>query len=324
LSITPRITIARTAKEMEKVRPLWESFRGGNTTIFQDFRWNILAGRLFADREEPFVVCVEGSHGAAILPGALPCDGGSIRLLGEELFDYRAFLHRGEPDALRTALAGLARCSRPLEITAVRECDRDAVWNELELVPFSASPQVRCADLSAEQFAARHGRLGRNLRRLQRLGFQVAIHNGNNTFLLSSIYEKKASQDSASLFHDSRRIEFMMHAARLDPDIFEIFTLECGSELAAALVTLRDDRVRRFYTGWFDADLQKYSPALSLIYHVTCQSLDAGLDCDYMTGEQPYKMRLATASMPLYRLRAGAEQLAAFADLASPEQRRVG
>src|SRR5262249_27631397 len=149
---------------------LWESFRGGNMTIFQNFHWNQLACSLFADREEPFVVCVEGSHSAAIVPASLLRDGGPIRLLGEALFDYRSFLHRGEHDALRTALAVLAQCSRPLEITAVRECDRDSVWNELELVPFSASPQVRCADVSAEEFAARHGRLGRNLRRLQRLG----------------------------------------------------------------------------------------------------------------------------------------------------------
>ena len=45
---------------------------------------------------------------------------------------------------------------------------------------------------------------------------------------------------------------------------------------------------------------------------VTCQSLAAGLDCDYMTGEQPYKMRLATASAPLYRLQATPQQLAAL------------
>ncbi len=42
------------------------------------------------------------------------------------------------------------------------------------------------------------------------------------------------------------------------------------------------------------------------------ESLAAGLDCDYMTGEQPYKMRLATNSVPLYNVRATAEELAAL------------
>jgi CelD/BcsL family acetyltransferase involved in cellulose biosynthesis len=51
---------------------------------------------------------------------------------------------------------------------------------------------------------------------------------------------------------------------------------------------------------------------LSLIYEVTRRSLEDGLDCDYMTGEQPYKRRLATSSVPLYRLRATAAELGAL------------
>ena len=95
------------------------------------------------------------------------------------------------------------------------------------------------------------------------------------------------------------------------PDVFEVFTLENGETIAAAVVTLCDRGCRRFYTGWFAAEYQKHSPALALIYEITRQSLAAGLDCDYMTGEQPYKMRLATKSVPLYRARATSEELAA-------------
>src|SRR5262249_11531800 len=73
-----------------------------------------------------------------------------------------------------------------------------------------------------------------------------------------------------------------------------------------------------------DPDLEKHSPALSLIYEVTRRSLAAGLDCDYMTGEQPYKMRLATASNPLYRLQATPEQLAVLPDVTAPDLRRLG
>jgi CelD/BcsL family acetyltransferase involved in cellulose biosynthesis len=71
--------------------------------------------------------------------------------------------------------------------------------------------------------------------------------------------------------------------------------------------------VRRFYTCLFSADHAKLSPALTLIHEVTRESLDAGLDCDYMTGEQGYKLRLATSSVPLYRLRATPERLACLA-----------
>ena len=63
--------------------------------MFQSFDLNQLAADRFAEREEPFVICAESERGAAIVPAALRRSDGTIRLLGEELFDYRAFLHDG-------------------------------------------------------------------------------------------------------------------------------------------------------------------------------------------------------------------------------------
>ncbi|HEY6307458.1 MAG TPA: GNAT family N-acetyltransferase [Candidatus Angelobacter sp.] len=309
----PEITIVRAAQEMARLRSLWESLSGaGRTTIFQDYQWNLLALTTFAGREEPWIVCAQASYGLAIVPAVVRHSDASVRLLGEELFDYRAFLHEGDDAVLASALAELATLERSLEVVALREPDRKPVLHGLSMTPFSAAPQVRRADISAEEFAARHGRLARNLRRLQRLGFELRTYSGDNQPLLRAIYEGKADQDARSLFHDQLRIEFLVQAAQLHPPAFEIFTLECGSRMGAALVTLRDGDERRFYTGWFDPSFEKYSPAVTLIYEVTRQLLAAGLDCDYMTGEQPYKMRLATASVPLYRLRATPQQLAAF------------
>src|SRR5262249_51802736 len=116
----------------------------------------------------------------------------------------------------------------------------------------------------------------------------------------------------ASLFRDKLRIDFLVNAAAITPDVFEVFTLEFEEQLCAALVTFRDGSLRRFYTGWFDPAYEKHSPGLTLIHEVTRLSLEAGLDCDYMTGEQPYKMRLATRSETLYRVRATSNQLAAL------------
>ena len=296
---------------MLRIRPLWESLREADDyTAFQSFDLNLLAADRFTDREEPYVVCVKSESGAAIIPAALRRSDGAIRLLGEELFDYRMFLHAGDDEVLRSALGALAGLERPLETVALRESDRSAVTDELELLPFAASPGVRCAQISAEEFAATHTRLARNLRRMERLGFALHSYNGDNPMLLRSIYGAKARQSESSLFHDPRRIEFMVSAAALMPNVFEIFTLEKAGKMAAAVVTLRDRGCRRFYTGWFAPEYEKHSPALALIYEITRQSLADGMDCDYMTGEQPYKMRLATNSVPLYRVRATAEQLA--------------
>jgi CelD/BcsL family acetyltransferase involved in cellulose biosynthesis len=145
---------------------------------------------------------------------------------------------------------------------------------------------------------------------MERLGFKMRRCDGRDASLLRAIYAGKAAQHPASLFHDPARIEFLVSAAELMPDVFEIFTLENGPLLAAAVVTLRDNGCRRFYTGWFAPEYEKHSPALALIYEVTRQSLAEGLDCDYMTGEQPYKMRLATSSVPLYRVCAKPQELA--------------
>jgi CelD/BcsL family acetyltransferase involved in cellulose biosynthesis len=295
------------------LRPLWESLcEGASYTVFQSFDLNLLAAQRFADREQPYVVCAEASGGVAIVPAVLRHGDSSIRLLGEELFDYRCFLHSGDDGVLRAALAALAKLKLPLEIVAVREADCGSVTSELPLLPFAAAPTVSCARISAEQFAAAHTRAARNLRRLERLGFELRSYDGANPQLLRSIYAGKAAQRSLSLFHDFERVEFLVSAAGLMPDAFEIFTLENATMMAAALVVLRDQGWRRFYTGWFAPEYEKHSPALALIYAITRQSLAVGLDCDYMTGEQPYKMRLATGSVPLYRVRATAEQMAAF------------
>jgi CelD/BcsL family acetyltransferase involved in cellulose biosynthesis len=313
-----KITVCTAAEDMLQLRPLWERlWKSGHCTVFQDFRINLLAAERFAGREQPYVICAKSPNGVAIVPAALRHSDHSIRMLGEELFDYRCFLHNGDDEALRLALAALTQLQRPLEIVAMREVDRGSVPGELELLPFCAAPAVCCSDISADAFAAAHTRLARNLRRLERLGFELRRYDGSNSQLLRSIYAGKAGQRSTSLFHDPARIEFLVSAAGAMQEVFEIFTLENGLVMAAALVVLRDGGCRRFYTGWFAPDYEKHSPALALIYEVTRLSLAAGLDCDYMTGKQPYKMRLATSSVPLYRVRATVEQLASAGPVAS-------
>jgi CelD/BcsL family acetyltransferase involved in cellulose biosynthesis len=299
---------------MLRIRPLWEALRAaGKYTVFQDFDLNLLAAARFAEREEPYVVCVESGQDATIVPAVVRLSDGMLRLLGEELFDYRAFLHRGDDAVLRCALGALAELGHPLEIVALRGSERSVVADELNLLPFAAAPGVSCEQISAESFAGAHTRLARNLRRMERLGFALKTYDGANPQLLRAIYEAKARQSDTSLFHDSTRIEFLVSAAALMPHVFEIFTLENGDQRAAAVVTLRDGKCRRFYTGWFGIEYEKHSPALSLIYEVTRQSLVEGLDCDYMTGEQGYKMRLATDLVKLFRVRATAAELAAAA-----------
>jgi len=305
-----RVRIHTSLRSLEQLRRLWEFIgKQGQGTTFQNFDWNLLAACTFSDREEPFVIVAEASFGVAIVPAALSHYNGSLRLIGEELFDYRGFLHVGEEEVLCSALGALAQPGAALEVVAVRECDRRAVLDNLEWQPFTCAPSVNCTDISTEKFGSMHVRLARNLRRFQRQGFAVKIHTGENSSLVRSIYDGKVQHDPGSLFHDPLRVEYMVEAACLHPNRFEMFTLESSTELAAAVVTFREQNVRRFYTCYFCPRFAKLSPAMALIQEITRQSLAAGLDSDYMTGEQGYKMRLATSSMPLYKLRANSLQL---------------
>ena len=301
--------IATTAQELLELRPLWEELLpGSDGTVFQNFDLNLLATKMFAGREVPYVVCAMSTHGLAIIPASIRLRDVIIRFLGEELFDYRTFLQVGDEDTLRAAFAELARLHMPLDIVAMRENPVSAL-PELSCAPFAGAPMVRRCDTSAEEFCQAHSRLPRNLRRMAALGYEVFRYDGENPQMLRAIYRLKAEQDAQSLFHDPERVEFVVNAALLRPELFEVFTLQRGNELGAALVTLRDGNVRRLYTGWFAPELARHSPALSLIHHVTCETLSEGQDCDYMTGEQSYKLRLATSSRQLYRVHATAGQL---------------
>ena len=320
-----KIKVFRSPDNLAGLRSLWQSLAAErSSTVFQDFDLNLAAAEIFAGREEPFVVCAEASYGAAIVPAVIRRSDGLLRLLGEELFDYRAFLHVGDPEVLLGALAFLAKQGSGLEVVALREADCDCVPDGLPLFPFTVAPAILHTKLSAAEFHRRHERPVRYLRRLRQLGFELRSYHGNHPRLLHAIYWNKAAQDPQSLFRDPLRIEFMLQAALLKPQCFEIFTLERGDKMAAALVTLRDSGVRRLYTVWFEPEMSKLSPGMSLICEIARQSLAAGLDCDLMTGEQPFKLRLANSSVALYKLKATARQLAALAGAAQPALRLAG
>ncbi len=200
---------------------------------------------------------------------------------------------------------------------------------------FCLAPQVTARQISAEAFEAKHSRSARLLRKLERQGVELKAHGGAEAALITSIYRKKAAQftgDEANLFCDPLRVSFMVEICA-QPSC-EVFTLASGGTLVAALVTFVDRPegagenndvapavaphlpafgrcgCRRFYTVYFDPAWAKFSPGHALIYEVTRRSLAAGMDCDFMTGEHPYKMRLATSTVPLYSVEASAETLA--------------
>jgi len=304
-----RIHIATTRQEVELLRKPWEWLEGMcNGTVFQTFMWNILAVSAFAQREVPAVVHAESDAGMAIIPAAISVATGAIVLLGESLFDYRTVLATGDRGVLHRAWRELSRFRKPVSSLALRE-DNDPLWEGFSILPFVNAPFVSRAEMSAGAFEAKHTRSARAFRRLRRAGMEVKRHQGTDSELVRLIYERKSQQPHATLFTDPQRRDFMVAIAAAETSC-EIFTLEKENEIVAAVVTLREESVRRTYTVYFDTRWAKDSPGHALVYEVTRLTLAEGLNCDYMTGEYPYKNRLATGMLPLYRAEATAEELA--------------
>ncbi len=306
-----RIEIDRSAQGMEQLRSAWDRlYHAGQYSLFQQFEWNLLAARMFVD-EVPIVVHAESDSGAAIIPACV--SDGRISLLGEALFDYRNVLAAGDEEVLRQAWGHVAVSQRPLAITAVRGEAIRQQWEELgfRTAPFCRAAGVRRAELSADDFAARHPKAERALRRLLKMGCTLSQHSGAETALVRQIYKAKSRQPMAgNLFaEDPARGEFMIAAAAMERGC-EIFTVETAGTLVAALLTFRDGQVRRLYTTSFEPAWAHYSPGTVLLYEVARRTLEQDLDCDYMTGEQPHKARFASHGEPLYRVFAEAEELA--------------
>lgn len=301
---------------MDALRSLWEYLlRRQSHSLFQRFSWNRLAARAFSDRLAPYVVCVQNDNGAAIIPAAVSSRDDRIELLGELLFDYRDVLHAGDPEVLRIAWGEVAKQNRSLHVLSLEDAAGRLRWNDFERMPFTTAPEVR--EISEEAFRLAHSRLGRQVRRLYKQGVRLNLSSGDDAQTLRHLYECKrthfAADQSDNVFLDSQRCQFMVAAAALEGSSCEVYTLAKDATLIAGLVTFRDAAVRRFYTIYFNPAWARYSPGQALLFEITARSLAEGLACDYMTGEYPYKLRLANARRPLFRIDHDAAQLSAIA-----------
>lgn len=279
--------------------------------MFQSYRWNRMAADIFADREAPYFILAESDSGAAIVPAIINLESKTIGFAGERLFDYRDYLAVGDVHPLLRAWRHLGKMNLPMSITAINRPDA-TIWNQLPRTLFSRAPQLMNHEISAENFAKSHPRAFSRLRRLERMGLRFEQYSGSSA-VVRQIYERRARQfDDGELFRDPKRVEFMVATCREMDNACDVFTLEDGSTLVSALVTFRDGNFRRLYTTYYDREWARYSPGVGLMFEIACHSLEEGLNVDLMTGEQPYKVRIASNAQPLFRVNATSKQMRAF------------
>jgi len=303
-----RTRVARSSAEIDALRAAWESCEREQGTIFQTFAWNRLAATMFADREEPHFVFCEDDNGLAIIPAVIRRESQILSFAGETLFDYRDYLAYGDPSALERGWQQLSALG--LSFTTMAICHPEAaIWKVLPKTFYSRSPRLSSDEISADMFAHKHARAFSRLHKLERLGLEIKQYSGAHG-MVRRIYELRSRQSiPGELFHDSRRVEFMVAVCTQEGSRCQVFTLEHGGTLAAAVITFRDRELRRFYTTYYDRNWARYSPGVSLLFEVARRTLQEGLSFDLMTGEQPYKLRIAQNGQDLFQVTATPEQM---------------
>lgn len=312
-----KIECLRSAHELDRLRPRWEWLEAqGEYTLFQRYELNRRAAEWFSERESPHVVVAESGTGMAIIPAVRRKR--EVALIGETLFDYRDVLSAGSDDALAGAWQELARLGLSLEVTALRGWQTYGRWESLGPTAFCNAPSTRSRDLSAQAFVSAHHKSAKASRRLMREGLRLVRHESGLERLSEWVYRRKSewSGEAENLFLDRRRQDFMLSIVNSDVVTSKIWSYEAtDGEVAAALVTLDRGNKRHFYTIHHDARWERFSPGQVMIFDVTRETLAEGMDVDFMTGEYPYKNRLATAMVPLFRVEATAQQMVEWEQL---------
>lgn len=309
-----KLETLRSAHELDRLSSRWHWLEQQSSyTLFQSYELNRRAAEWFAARETPHVIAAESASGMAIIPAVRR--ERELGLIGETLFDYRDVLSAGDPTVLEEAWHELARLGLPLEVTALRGQQLRERWQSLQPMEFCNAPTTRRCDLTAEEFVAAHWKSAKASRRLARNGFRLVRQIDGLQPVAEWIYRRKAewSGNSENLFRDKLRQDFMLFIVCngvVDCTVWSYMSTD--GNIAAALVTFRHGSRRHFYTIHHDHRWERFSPGQVLIFDVTRESLAEGLDVDFMTGEYPYKNRLATAMVPLFRVAASAAQIASW------------
>ncbi len=314
-----RLKTLKTAHELDRLASRWTWLeKQSGSTFFQCYELNRRAAEWFASRETPHVILAESDAGMAIIPAVRR--EREVGLIGETLFDYRDVLSAGAPEVLAAAWRELAREGVGLEVTALRGEATRARWECLQPSEFCNAPMTRACDTTAGEFVAAHKKAATASRRLAREGLRLVRQERELQAAAEWVYRRKAdwSGKTANLFWDRRRQDFMQTIIGdgVTNCTIWIYCVD-DREIGAALVTFDHGRFRHFYTIHHDPRWERLSPGQVLIFDVTRESLAEGLDVDFMTGEYPYKNRLATAMVPLFRVVATAGQMASWKALES-------
>ena len=301
-------------------------------TVFQTWEMQYHLWRCFADRISPVILTVRNETGrlAALAPlgASLPRVGGlPVRVLGfaaPRYADYAGFLVR--PDRSEESLALLARWLRVarerwdvIRLGPLREDGwlLDDSQRFLHLLADGARAErvdtalsLRVGNRTPEQ--ARRGSLDREVRRLfRRTGgrFQEVPAGPALGDALRDLYAfhqtRMHSHNELGVFGDSRvQDEFTSLVGALhERGVARVHRVETGGATVAVTCTFEFRGTVSFYQSGFDAAFGRLGPGKILRALRIEEALrDGAGECDFLRGDEPYKLLHATDRRALYAI----------------------
>ncbi len=303
------------------MRALWAAAEPALASCFQSFEFARSWSEVYFPRGVAALVVQD-----AATPFLLPWAARDAVLfpIGHGLFDYADVI--AAPAAAPTlverapALArALRRCGgwRRLEMHGLPgDSPFLAFWRRLAqelgapaaITPFSAAPQLRrnrC--LATPQALDRlHPRAAERLRAARRRGWLGPVEEEGERramvdWLLRQKEERMRTLGQASVLQAAEG-DWLRRIATHASSGAELWAYRREQRLAAGFLTFLAPPLRYGYLLAFAPELAATSPAVTLLYFVLRETIGQGLDFDFLTGEQAFKLRFANAARPLLRL----------------------
>lgn len=288
------------------MEPLWRrAWEQAPGHFFQRFEPSLHWARIYA---------ADGSlrvwvHEAGPALAAFTLRQGQLELLGQGLFDYVDLIGTASPGAQQELARQLLDWKewRRFDATGVpADSPFACFWEALqpEQAPFSAAPLL----VHPDQFHRGRARAARRLQQCLQAGWtlrQVRPCRERHALLQWILEQKEKTLQARGGGNvlDAPAVCWLQAMVAREPDMTELWQLHRGAEIIAGLLSWRSGSVRYAYTISYSGHAAAMSPGILLLYGVLCDSVAEGLQFDFLTGEQPFKLRFADAHRRLLRLR---------------------
>lgn len=274
----------------------------GAQSVFQSYAFARHWAACFGDDAE---ICIRWRDSPPVIV-PLTRRGRHWSLLGEGLFDYQDLVGTAGPEVQADAARWLAaQWDAPVTVSGVPEQSRwRGLWRQLGLSEqrYAVAP-VHAA--GTDDLAAVHPRVEH---RWHAAGVELTRLNtpAERCRMLDWLLVRKAAALAAKgernvLGPDECR--WMLRMVEQEPAITELWQLRRRGGVVAGLLCWLTPQVRYAYTIAYDPGAADISPGVLALYALLRHTMREGRTFNFLTGEQAFKLRFATACEGLLRYR---------------------